>query len=324
MSTPDLSLPLATLLREGTRKAHETVENSEGALALLSGRLPKEEYIRYLMMLWHVYECVGDPKLSFGTSNSPHSAFEQALEHHATHPTLEPTYNPTLLARGPPLAADISFLLDVPESSWKSHPIHIQLLKEWPQALTDYVGRVRELADSPDPSPLLAHSYVRYLGDLSGGQIIRRTIGKAYGLDEALGQGLTFYAFKELTSAKPATQGEMKHIKDWFRAGMNKAGEQGEKVKASVVNEANIAFELNTAVFTAINTDVEESKEIPIIVEQPSQEKTYPISQVIAVVAAVCLAHFVLVTGGFTGDRGFEKLVAVQQWFSTHTGSASE
>ncbi|KAG6855754.1 hypothetical protein H0H87_011270 [Tephrocybe sp. NHM501043] len=310
MSNPDLSLPLATLLREGTRKAHETVENSPGALALLSGRLPKEEYIRYLMMLWHVYE-----------------AFEQALEQHATHPTLEPTYNPVLLARGPPIAADIAFLLDVPESSWQNHPIHLTLLKDRPQALTAYVDRIRELAASQDPSPLLAHAYVRYLGDLSGGQIIRRTIAKAYSLDEALGQGLSFYAFKELTSAKPATQGEMKHIKDWFRAGMNRAGEQGEEVKASVVNEANTAFELNTGLFTAINADVvkdSQSKEIPVIVEQPLQGKTYPISQVVAIIVAVCLAHFVLVTGGFTGDRGYQKLLALQQWFSPIAESAAE
>ncbi|KAG6866188.1 hypothetical protein C0991_007738 [Blastosporella zonata] len=310
MSTQDLSLPLATLLREGTRKAHETVENSPGALALLRGRLPKEEYIRYLMMLWHVYD-----------------AFEQALEQHATHPTLEPTYNPTLLARGPPLAADIAFLLDMPDLSWKSHPIHTALLEDNPPALTAYVARIRELADAPDPSPLLAHSYVRYLGDLSGGQIIRRTIGKAYGLDDALGQGLSFYSFKELTSAKQATQGEMKHIKDWFRTGMNKAGEQGEDVKASVVKEANTAFDLNTGLFTAIRVDradIGDSNEKPIVDAVPPQEKTYPISQVIAVIIAVCLAHFILVTGGFTGDRGFQKFLVIQEWFSPLAESAAD
>jgi heme oxygenase len=43
-------------LREGTRSAHETIENSAGALAMLGGRLSVDEYIRYLMMLWHIYE----------------------------------------------------------------------------------------------------------------------------------------------------------------------------------------------------------------------------------------------------------------------------
>ncbi|KAG6885056.1 hypothetical protein C0993_006284 [Termitomyces sp. T159_Od127] len=281
MLIPDLSLPLATLLREGTRKAHETVENSPGAIALLSGQLPKEEYVRYLMMLWHVYD-----------------AFEQALEQHATHPSLEPTYNPALLARAPPLSADIAYLLDIPEPTWKSHPIHLALLKDIPPALVAYVDRVQALAKAPDPSPLLAHAYVRYLGDLSGGQMIRRTIGKAYGLDEASGDGLSFYAFKELQSTKSATQGEMKRIKEWFREGMNKAGEKKDDVKgaailtfnpfeASVVHEANTAFELNTGLFSAINAQlVEEPKEIPNPNELPPEEKTYPLYQFISVIAA--------------------------------------
>lgn len=100
-----------------------------------------------------------------------------------------------------------------------------------PPPLIVYVARIRELADSADPTPLLAHSYVRYLGDLSGGQTIRRTLGKAYNLDETVGLGLAFYAFKELRSSKSANQGEMKRIKDWFREGMNTAGNSGVEVK---------------------------------------------------------------------------------------------
>ncbi|KAG6887511.1 hypothetical protein C0995_014743 [Termitomyces sp. Mi166 len=264
----DLSLPLATLLQKCTHHAHETVANSPGTIALVGGHLPKEEYIKYLLMLWHVY-----------------NAFEQALDQHATHPTLEPTYNPTLLARGPSLSADIAHLLDVSEASWKSHPMHIALLKDTPPALKAYVDRVRKLAGSPDPSPLLAHAYVRYLGDLSGGQKVRRAIVKAYDLDGASGEGLSFYVFKELNSTKPAMQGEMKRIKEWFRDGMNKAGEQGNDVKASVVREANIAFNLNTELFNVINAELAEApKESLIAIEQPSQEKTYPIYQVISVI----------------------------------------
>jgi len=250
---------------------------------------------------------------------------EQALDQHATHPVLEPTYNPTLLARATALASDISFLLQVPEASWKTHPTHARLLQSPPPELTAYVARINELASSEDPTRLLAHSYVRYLGDLSGGQTIRRTLGKAYDLDEEAGQGLSFYAFKELRSAKTANQGEMKRIKEWFRAGMNTAGERGVEVKAAVLDEANKAFDLNTALFTTIKTDalenseaaMEKSKELPIVTEHGPQEKTYPISQVIAVVAAVCLAHFILVIGGFTGDRGYQKLLALEYWFST-------
>jgi Heme oxygenase len=50
------SQPLAALLRESTQNIHGTAESSPGAIALLSGRLRKEEYVRYLMMLWYIYE----------------------------------------------------------------------------------------------------------------------------------------------------------------------------------------------------------------------------------------------------------------------------
>lgn len=104
--------------------------------------------------------------------------------------------------------------------------MHLQLQASAPAPLAAYVQRIEDLSDSPDPAPLLAHAYVRYLGDLSGGQTIRHILAKAYDLDEAAGTGVAFYAFKELRSAKPANQGEMKRIKEWFREGMNKAGEQ--------------------------------------------------------------------------------------------------
>ena len=64
------------------------------------------------------------------------------------------------------------------------------------------------------------------MGDLSGGQNIRHVLAKAYDLDEAEDFGISFYVFKELKSANRATIGEMKRIKEWFRAGMNIAGEK--------------------------------------------------------------------------------------------------
>lgn len=137
------------------------------------------------------------------------------------------------MARAPALSADIAYFLEVPEASWKSHPTHKALLASYPPALDAYVSRIKEISNSNDPSPLLAHAYVRYLGDLSGGQTIRHSLAKAYSLDEKSGQGLSFYAFKELRSSKPAAQGEMKRIKDWFREGMNSGVGDDVDVKGS-------------------------------------------------------------------------------------------
>ena len=163
------------------------------------------------------------------------SAFERALEQHANHPVLAPTHNPGLFARSESLAADIAYLLEVPEDAWKTHPAHRALETTPPKALRRYVGRIEELAAGTDPSRLLAHAYVRYLGDLSGGQFIRRRIGKAYGLED--GAGLSFYEFRPLEGGAQgvaAGAGEMKRIKEWFRDGMNEGVGDDAKLKGKV------------------------------------------------------------------------------------------
>lgn len=151
------------------------------------------------------------------------SALERALERYPTHPLLEPIYNPTLLARAPAISADISYFLE--DDNWKDHPLHQKLLASSTVQLNAYVSRITSLADQEDQSGLLAHSYVRYMGDLSGGQNIRHVLAKAYDLDETADFGISFYVFKELKSANRATMGEMKRIKEWFRSGMNTVGE---------------------------------------------------------------------------------------------------
>lgn len=182
-----------------------------------------------------------------------YSPLERALDEHATHPCLEPTYNPAVLARAPALAADISYLLQVPESDWQSHPVHVKLMASPPAGLSAYVSRIVQLSRADaDPTPLLAHAYVRYLGDLSGGQTIRHTMAKAYELDESVGLGLSFYAFRSLTSSRPANQGEMKRIKEWFREGINFAGEFSTDVKGDYlfrVSKTRLSLCLTVSLF---------------------------------------------------------------------------
>lgn len=57
-SVVDLSEPIAAILRKGTAEAHEQAEHSQGAGWLTRGELDREEYVRFLMMLYHVYEYV--------------------------------------------------------------------------------------------------------------------------------------------------------------------------------------------------------------------------------------------------------------------------
>ncbi|KAF8906137.1 hypothetical protein CPB85DRAFT_1224246 [Mucidula mucida] len=295
----DYSQPLATIMKESTIEVHNEVEHSEGAKLLLSGELPKEEYARFLMMLWYIYDTL-----------------ERGLDRHSTHPVLEPTYNPALLRRTPSLAADISHILQVPESAWKTHPLHQELMSNTPDALTEYIERIQDLVNSEDPSPLLAHSYVRYLGDLSGGQNIRTTLSKAYGLSAE--DGLSFYVFKELQTSKPASIGEMKRIKDWFRDGMNKGGKAAkEDMIVELADEAKKVFLLNSGIFSAIRTAAPKRSILMDKTSTPLTEKAYPLSSVLSVIAAVCIAHFLLVVGGFTGEKGYSKLLTAEEWVAS-------
>lgn len=292
------------------------------------------------------------------------STLESALDKHSAHPALASTYNPAVLARASSLASDISFLLDVPESSWQAHPVHQALQESPPHQLTDYVSRIQYISDSaPDPSPLLAHAYVRYLGDLSGGQVIRRRIEKAYGIERDDGRGTRFYDFKQLGGNKSSNIGDMRKIKEWFRDGMNQGGGDDEERKSqyrkfyfrlfctnftpgwyhslgSIVEEAIKVFELNEGLFTTLRppskaSTAETAAQRPPLgnpslqitpEREPSPEsvqrntataqteKLYSLSSVITFVLAVGLAHFVLVLGGFTGQKGYFKYDAFFNW----------
>lgn len=109
----------------------------------------------------------------------------------------------------------------------------------------------------------------------------------------------------------------------------------------AIVDEANIAFELNSGLFTVLqaptqvhSVDLSASsvvlgepitpleEDMPaldggkVIYDATQSNKTYSMSSVLAFILALCLSHFVLVVGGFTGDKGYSKLEAVLQWFT--------
>jgi heme oxygenase len=56
MEEYDFSQPISTILREGTSDAHAAAAFSQGAGWLTRGELEEVEYVRFLMILWHIYE----------------------------------------------------------------------------------------------------------------------------------------------------------------------------------------------------------------------------------------------------------------------------
>jgi len=52
----DFARPVSELLRKGTQRAHVAAEHSDGAVALTNGQLELQEYVRWLAVIWRVYE----------------------------------------------------------------------------------------------------------------------------------------------------------------------------------------------------------------------------------------------------------------------------
>ncbi|EJU03349.1 heme oxygenase-like protein [Dacryopinax primogenitus] len=267
------------------------------------------------------------------------SALESGLSLNSNNTVLGPTYHPSLLSRAPPLEADISFLLGTPE--WKSHPIPASLLRSPPKPLQEYVERLKRVSEET-PERLLAHAYVRYLGDLSGGQIIKRRLARKLSLasDSSAGNedgpipGLAFFSFPPLfVGAGQADLSEMQKIKQWFRAGMDEGVGNDETLKRALVEEANLAFDLNAGLFRMVDEDTTSANEKrePAVIEEvysplsklssgkqdvkaESGQKGYSLASFVAFLVAVGLAHFLIVTLGLTGQRGWEKWEIIRDW----------
>jgi heme oxygenase len=111
------------------------------------------------------------------------------------------------------------------------------LVAPLPETLA-YVDRIRDIADEPER--LVAHHYVRYLGDLSGGQIIAMLMRRHYRLPD---EALTFYAFVGLPSKGGFKTTYRRTLDELFR---------NPKAYAVVVEESRTAYEANRRVFEAL------------------------------------------------------------------------
>ena len=148
-------------------------------------------------------------------------------------PTL---YFPTELNRVEPLREDMEY--------W--HGIHWTSRIECntpSSAVQEYINRLNEIGKH-DPLLLLSHAYTRYLGDLSGGKVLSRIARRALHLDRKDDDGLQFYNFENVTSAKL--------FKDIYRARLDELPLSSKEIR-KLVAEANVAFALNMRVFEELD-----------------------------------------------------------------------
>lgn len=204
---------LAHALKTGTAESHEAAENVHFVRDFIRGKIDRTLYGMLLTDLYHVY-----------------SALEDELNVHGPveFPTL---HRPEELARVEALEDDMDFFHG---SDWKR--------LEPSQSASEYIDRVRHIAKT-EPLLLLSHGYTRYLGDLSGGRILARVARKALKLSKD-GDGLRFYMFENVTSAKK--------FKDGYRAALDDLDLAPDQI-GRLVGEANVAFVLNMRIFEELD-----------------------------------------------------------------------
>jgi heme oxygenase len=187
----------------GTKTLHVEAERSGVISDLLRGEASRDGYIVLQRNLLTAYQ-----------------ALERGLERHRATPSLTAltTYR---LERSAALQADLVALCG---GSFADIPI-------LPEGEI-YAQRIDACADG-DGARLIAHAYTRYLGDLNGGQILKRLLMKKPGLRAA---ELSFYDFPDAP--------DLAALKAEYRDALDQAGTLVADPQA-VIDEGRVAFQLN-------------------------------------------------------------------------------
>ncbi|MBW4627135.1 MAG: biliverdin-producing heme oxygenase [Brasilonema octagenarum HA4186-MV1] len=203
-----MSSNLATKLRVGTKKAHTMAENVGFVKCFLKGVVEKTSYRKLVANFYFIY-----------------SAMEEEMEKHANHPIISKINFPQL-HRKETLEQDLTYYYG---ANWREQ-IRLSSAGE------AYVQRIRELSEK-EPELLVAHSYTRYLGDLSGGQILKGIAETAMNLSDG---GTAFYEFDEIPDEKG--------FKAKYRQTLDELAID-DATADRIVDEANAAFGMNMKMF---------------------------------------------------------------------------
>ncbi|MGW7102058.1 biliverdin-producing heme oxygenase [Streptomyces sp. NPDC054838] len=200
----------STAIRVASHEQHTEAETSTFMSDLLGGRLGVAAYARYTEQLWFVYR-----------------ALEDAAEALKGDPVAGPFIRPELM-RVAQMERDLAHLRG---PRWR------ESLSALP-ATRAYAARVADCA-ATWPGGYVAHHYTRYLGDLSGGQIIRDKAERTWGFARK-GDGVRFYVFAEIANPAAFKRG-YRELLDAIAA--------DDLEKQRIIDECKRAFDYNGAVF---------------------------------------------------------------------------
>ncbi|TBR56719.1 heme oxygenase [Westiellopsis prolifica IICB1] len=214
-----MSSHLDIRLREGTKHSHTMAENTAFMKCFLKGIVEKSFFRKLLADLYFVY-----------------SALEAELQRHQNHCIISLIYFPEL-NRQANLEKDLAFYFG---ENWRE-----QIMPS--SAGQVYVARIHEVANA-QPELLIAHAYTRYMGDLSGGQALRKIARSAMNLPAD--QGTAMHEFEQFSTP------EAKRVfKEKYRQALDSLPIDEETV-CKIVDEANYAFGLNRDVVHELEADV--------------------------------------------------------------------
>ena len=206
-----MAVALAGQLREGTKKSHTMAENTGFVACFLKGVVEKTSYRKLIGDLYFVYKAMEEEIDRLVQEDHPvikHIGFKELFRRQTLEKDLEFYYGKNWLDQ-----------IKISESA------------------KSYVDRIRLVANE-SPELLVGHHYTRYIGDLSGGQILKKIAKKALNLRGD--DGLNFYEFKLIEDEKL--------FKKSYSETLNKLPID-QKIADNIIEEANEAFAYNMKMF---------------------------------------------------------------------------
>jgi heme oxygenase len=207
---------VVTALYVRTRQLHLEAERTGIISEILHGTADRDGYALLLRNLHPAYR-----EIESGIARRGDSAVLAPLAAYA-------------LARAPAIESDLNALCG---GDWENR---LPLLP----AGAAYARRIAAAAEG-DGSLLVAHAYTRYLGDLNGGQIVRRLLQKTLGLTD---RELSHYDFSSFA--------DQAALKDDYRRALEQAGTAAPDPGA-IVEEGAAAFSCNIALSVAVQRQLD-------------------------------------------------------------------
>lgn len=203
--------PFSQVIRESSWGDHSSSEGASFMEDIMRGVATKQDYIDLAVQHYYMYV-----------------ALEEVSQQLVTQPEFA-LLHPVDLRRLTALEEDLEFLVG---ADWRDKISAVP-------ATEAYAARMREVGAETWLPGVIAHHYTRYLGDLSGGQMISKRVAKQHGFERA---GVAFYDFESL--------GSIDDFKAAYREGLDRLGETlSEEERQRMLAEVGRAYGFNTAVF---------------------------------------------------------------------------